>query len=462
MSATTTISAIELEQMPMPVEPAPVKLDIKQPRVRPDAASGPSCILDENGGSEPCPHSAVAATERWNGSRTNVYRIAACFFSFLVMGANDSAYGPLIPYLEKYYKLTYIVVSLVFLSPFVGYVCSAILNNYLHHKVGQRGIAVICSACHAAAYTIIALHPPYIVLVFAFILAGFGNGVADAAWNAWVGNLASSSELLGLLHACYGVGGAVSPTIATTLIAKANLGWYSFYYIMIGMAGVEMAVLASAFWSSSGAEYRRIHKNESNRMGLSEALFRTPSARVTWLTAAFLLCYVGVEVALGGWIVIFMLRVRHGEAFASGMSAVGFWLGITAGRAVLGFVTPRVGVKLSTALYIVAAGLLELIFWLVPQFYVSVVAVAFQGFFLGPMFPNAVLVAQKLLPRQHHVVVIGFAAAFGGCGAAVLPFLTGILAQAKGPMVLQPIVLALLAVMLGIWLCFPRAETKRE
>lgn len=135
--------------------------------------------------------------------------------------------------LEKYYGLTYIVVSLVFLSPFVGYVCSAILNNYLHHRVGQRGIAVICGACHAAAYIIIALHPPYIVLVFAFILAGFGNGVADAAWNAWVGNLANSSEVLGLLHACYGVGGAVSPTIATTLITKANLGWYSFYYIMV-------------------------------------------------------------------------------------------------------------------------------------------------------------------------------------------------------------------------------------
>lgn len=71
------------------------------------------------------------------------------------------------------------------------------------------------------------------MLVFAFILAGFGNGVADAAWNAWVGNLANSSELLGFLHAFYGVGGVVSPLIATTLITKANLEWYAFYYIMV-------------------------------------------------------------------------------------------------------------------------------------------------------------------------------------------------------------------------------------
>lgn len=63
----------------------------------------------------------------------------------------------------------------------------------------------------------------------------------------------------------------------------------------------------------------------------------------------FLLCYVGAEVALGGWIVLFMINVRKGQPFASGMSATGFWLGITIGRAVLGFVTGRVGVKVATS-----------------------------------------------------------------------------------------------------------------
>lgn len=42
-----------------------------------------------------------------------------------------------------------------------------------------------------------------------------------------------------------------------------------------------------------------------------------------------------------------MTRVRHGPAFASGMTATGFWLGITMGRVVLGFVTPRIGEKIS-------------------------------------------------------------------------------------------------------------------
>lgn len=44
-----------------------------------------------------------------------------------------------------------------------------------------------------------------------------------------------------------------------------------------------------------------------------------------------------------------MIDVRKGGDFSSGMSATGFWLGITVGRVVLGFVSPRLGIKLSTS-----------------------------------------------------------------------------------------------------------------
>jgi fucose permease len=159
---------------------------------------------------------------------------------------------------------------------------------------------------------------------------------------------------------------------------------------------------------------------------MKEALFTMPSARVTWLCAFFLLGYVGIEVALGGWITTFMLRERDASAFASGMTATGFWLGITVGRLVLGFVTPRIGEKLSIAIYLPIATGLELLFWLVPQFYVSAVAVALQGFFLGPLFPAAVVATTKLLPKHLHVSGIGWAAAFGGSGAAIFPFVTGV------------------------------------
>lgn len=89
------------------------------------------------------------------------------------------------------------------------------------------------------------------------MLAGFGNGLADAAWSkwkvpfskkkensrrrgltssldAWIGNMANPNEVLGFLHAFYGLGAVLSPLIATTMITKGDrLPWYSFYYVMV-------------------------------------------------------------------------------------------------------------------------------------------------------------------------------------------------------------------------------------
>jgi hypothetical protein len=41
----------------------------------------------------PRPGTATSVVQRWNYPRSNVPKVAACFWSFVVMGANDAAYG---------------------------------------------------------------------------------------------------------------------------------------------------------------------------------------------------------------------------------------------------------------------------------------------------------------------------------------------------------------------------------
>jgi fucose permease len=79
--------------------------------------------------------------------------------------------------LEAYYDLTYTVVSLIFLSPFLGYSVAALLNNSVHMNVGQRGIAILAPGCRLVTYIIFSFHPPYPALVVAFAVTGFGNGM---------------------------------------------------------------------------------------------------------------------------------------------------------------------------------------------------------------------------------------------------------------------------------------------
>ncbi|KAI9792245.1 MAG: hypothetical protein M1833_001244 [Piccolia ochrophora] len=422
----------------------------------PDQASQKS-LHGENGdvsSESAAPATAASALQRWNKPRLNMWRLFATFASFTILGANDAAYGALIPYLETYYDITYTVISLVFLSPFAGYGSAALCVNLIHMKLGVRGVAFLGPCCHIIAYTVTAVHPPYPVLVVIFMLAGFGNGLLDAAWNAWVGPMANSNELLGFLHGFYGLGATLSPLIATTMITKAGFPWYSFYYIMVGAAVLETIVCTAAFWSEDGKKFRAEHPRTTDRKGgrTREAL----SHKVTWIISLFIFCYVGVEVALGGWIVTFMIRIRKGDPFAAGISSVGFWLGITIGRVVLGFVSPRIGLKLSVAVYLLISMALELLFWLIPQFIVSAIAVAFLGFFLAPMFPAGVVAATRLLPKHLHVSAIGFAAAFGGGGASLYPFIVGAIAQSKGVQTMQPVILALMVVVLGLWLALPR------
>jgi fucose permease len=113
-------------------------------------------------------------------------------------------------------------------------------------------------------------------------------------------------------------------------------------------------------------------------------------------------------------------------------------------------------------IYLVSSIAFGLILWLVPNFYVSTVAVSLQGFFLGPLFPAVVVVATKLLPRGLHVTAIGFAAAFGAGGGSVLPFAVGAIAQAKGVKVLQPFAIGLLGAIMGLWMCLPRIPAQHE
>lgn len=151
-----------------------------------------------------------------------------------------------------------------------------------------------------------------------------------------------------------------------------------------------------------------------------------------------------------------MTKVRSASSFTSGVTATGFWAGQTVGRIALAFVTAKLGEFRSVLLYLGICLGSVLIFWFVSSLVVSAVAVALLGVFMGPLFPTAIIVVTKLVPRHLHVSSIGFGTALGGSGGAIVPFIVGAIAQAKGVRTLQPIVLALLSTITGLWLLLSR------
>jgi fucose permease len=120
-----------------------------------------------------------------------------------------------------------------------------------------------------------------------------GNGLLDAAWNAWIGTMDQQNQLLGLLHGCFGLGATISPLIATTMVTKGNLGWWTFYYIMIGVVTLELIVGTAAFWRATGEQYRDNNRADGGEeKGMTRLALRK---RVTWICSIFFLTYVGTE-----------------------------------------------------------------------------------------------------------------------------------------------------------------------
>ncbi|KAK1247998.1 hypothetical protein MKX07_000886 [Trichoderma sp. CBMAI-0711] len=407
------------------------------------------------------PEDAFEAKVKWNSPPINKYRVLSTFWSFFVLGMNDGSYGALVPQFESYYNLTYTVVSLIFLSPFAGYTMAALANSAIHIRFGQRGVGIIAPLFRLIPYLVITFHPPYPVLVVMYILVGFGNGIVDAAWSAWIGNMANSHEVSGVLQACYALGATVAPLITTAISSHSRGGWWTFYYIMVSVSALELGVGTTTFWTQTGAVY--LSENPHQKAGENATSGRTREAlksKLTWFFSLFIFLYVGTEVSIGGWIVVFMTKVRNASTFAGSATATGFWGGMTVGRLVLGFVTSRIGGFRAMLLYLGLAIAIELVFWLVPNMVVTAVASALLGMILGPIYPTAVVLMTTVLPRSLHISAIGFATAIGGSGSAALPFAVGAIAQAKGVKTLQPIVLACCVVMLIVWLFLQQHRPK--
>lgn len=349
---------------------------------------------------------------------------------------------------------------------------AAFTTNAAHFHFGQRGIAMLASSLHITAALAASLRPPYPLFLITCVLSGLANGVADAAWNAWIGTMPNSNGLMGLLHGFYGLGAAFSPMVATLLVEQIGLEWFYFYYVLGIAAVLEACTTIPAFWTANATVYRRTHSDKSRngeiQTGALKNTYRSPQNsktnsifgafqyKATWIISAFVFLYAGIEMSLADWISSYFIDSRGFPSFSGNMIAFGYWSGLTLGRVVIGFLASRMHWGKKT---VHMSLLMSLSLWLALRFVVEpaacAVVVAFLGFFIGPMFPEAVVMQAKVLPQRLQLGAIGFACAFGSAGGSFFPFLTGVIAQLHGIGVLFIVVSGMLGVSWLLWLGLP-------
>lgn len=389
--------------------------------------------------------------------------------------------GVVLPHLESHYHLSDVRASLVFLVAPWGYLAGAYLNDPLHRRLGQRGIAAVAPVCQVVFTSLAAtLHDPrragFEVFLAATVCGNVGAGLLDGSWCAWAGGLGGGRRnfVQGLLHGSFSVGAGLGPFLAGTLFSVYERPWWEWYYVLLCAVVLQAVVLLWVFRFEDGARYREAlvaaPKQDAGMAPVDRASEAPPPLltssghagrgalghAVTWICAVYFLVYVGTEAAISGWVVTFMLRARHASTYVASLSSSGFWIGMAAGRLVLGLVTDRVGVRVAATVYVIIAIAAQAVVAGVEVAAVSIVAVIVVGFFLGPLFPSGIVVLARLLPKDLHVGAVSFVASVGQLGAAFGPFAMGAVVQFLGIRAFQFFILALLVVALLIWLMFPR------
>lgn len=80
-----------------------------------------------------------------------------------------------------------------------------------------------------------------------------------------------------------------------------------------------------------------------------------------------------------GWLVQFLVGVRHGDPEKVGYVASVFWCGFTFGRVALADVTHRFGERRMVFIYIALALAFQLMFWLIPNILINAISVCLLG-----------------------------------------------------------------------------------
>ncbi|EJU06129.1 MFS general substrate transporter [Dacryopinax primogenitus] len=401
------------------------------------------------------PAESIHAPEPISPSQKRLFLyVLACCWSVVVMGWNDGSTGPLILRMEAFWNVGFAVVSLLYVCSFVGFIVAGLLNVWLSDKLGFGKIVVVGSSCQLIAAVLESTGPPFPVFALAFAFNGFGGALLNAHLNTLIASMPDPAPKLGILHMSYGFGAFLSPFAATQFAQMPR--WSIGYIVQTGFAltGVIIYVVTFRFrteaqilgaWLDSDGPIEPVRGNKMKQ------IFQLSTVHVL---AFFVLVYVGLEVTLGGWIVTYLVQVRGGGP-SSGYASSGFFGGLALGRVLLLWVNKKLGTNRVIYLYsFLVLGLLMIV-WFVPSVIGDAVAAALIGLLLGPFYPLMIGVSRQILPRGLLTGAIGWIGSFGQAGSALFPFITGALAQKYGIKILQPMLVAMMAVDICLWAALP-------
>ena len=217
----------------------------------------------------------------------------------------------------------------------VGTIVSSLASDWLNNKLGTGRVTALSVATTAVALFGFSTCTQFWQLCLWAMPYGLGAGSVDAALNNYVA-LHYESRHMSWLHCMWGIGAAGGPVIMGWALAGST--WQNGYRIISILQIVLTAVLIFSLplWQTpadaeAGEDFTPEHRTLPQ-------LMKVPG--VPEVMCCFAL-YSGVETVTGMWAASYCTLVRGLDAATAASWASLFYLGITVGRFLSGFLTMK-------------------------------------------------------------------------------------------------------------------------
>lgn len=365
------------------------------------------------------------------------------YLSFISLGLPDSLLGSAWPSMAGKISAPLWGAGLVQMTVSFGTIVSSLNSAKLIRRFGTGRLTAFSVATTALALLGFSLARHYVWLVLMAVPLGLGAGAVDAALNNYVA-LHCKPKHMSWLHCFWGVGTTVGPVILSRCMA-AGRGWEAGYRAV----GLLQCLLSAALFATLRL-WKREHTEEEESKARDLSVFEVlalPGAKPGMIT---FLCYCAVESTLGLWAATFMVVARGVDPARAASYAACFYLGITVGRAVSGFMTmrfsPRQMVRIGQA--VLAAGCVLMI---MPLRALMLAGLMLCGLGCAPIYPNIIQDTPVNYGAENSQAAIGVQMASAYLGSTFVPSIFGAIAGAVGYGVLPLFALGVTALMSGMF-----------
>nr|WP_240540783.1 MFS transporter [Bifidobacterium vespertilionis] len=366
--------------------------------------------------------------------------LAVIYLAFISLGLPDALLGAAWPTMSRDLGAPVSWMGGISMVISACTIVSALLSDRMTLRFGAGRVTAVSVGLTAAALYGFSVAPNYWTLIAIAVPYGLGAGGVDAALNNYVA-IHYESRHMSWLHCMWGVGASIGPYVmGFALSGGQGWGWGYRYIAILQVALTVVIVLSLPLWKSrvavSGGADGGVSESGPVGDGAS-APARKPlglkgvlAIRGAKEILIMFFCYCAIESTAGLWASSYMVIHEGVDRTAAASLASLFYVGITVGRALSGFMTMRFDdptmIRIGQVVLVVGVILIALP---LSGIWGTVAGLVTVGLGCAPIYPCVIHSTPAYFGEENSQAIVGVQMASAYVGSLAMPPLFGLIAQ---------------------------------